>query len=377
MKLLKKFSPKYKETILSSDSSIKDALTLLSKSGLMIVCVVHNKSKNLLGIITDSDIRRALLNGATLENPVESWINTNPVTAHVSLSAEELTSISRNVGKREIPLLNDQNEVDDIFVLGFSNIRISEDLLEEHNEAFNKTNTKPSINNYFFILAGGLGSRLKSVVNDRPKPLALIGGKPIIDILITQAAEQGFKNYYISTNYLAEQIEAYLGQEKFSSLNIKFIREDKKLGTAGSIGLINHKVNKSILVCNADILTKVHYNKIIEHHENSDADITCVVRPFQLVVPYGVVQINNNLINSVIEKPKYDFLVNAGIYVLSPNICKLIKKNEYLDMPNFIKQCLNDGKSVQPYLLHEYWVDVGQPEDYQRANSEFHLYFGS
>ncbi len=368
-----KFSPGYKKTILPEYSTLKEALEAISSSGLLIACIVSKNSGIFLGILTDSDIRKALLSGAALDSSIENWVNKKPVTAPENFSSEELTLLSHNVGKREIPLLNNSGEIVDIFLLGLYDVRLSEGSFQDPKIAAKKLDG--TISNYMFILAGGLGSRLRSVVNDRPKPLALIGGRPIIDTLMNNAYSQGFKNFYISTNYLAEQIETHFQHDKYSFFNIEFVKENKRLGTAGSIGLINHKIEKSILVCNADILTSVQYNKILESHEKNSADVTCVVRPFQLNVPYGVIEISDHKITAITEKPKYDFLVNAGIYVLSPDICKLIKKEEYLDMPDFIKYCMSIGKTIHPFLLHEYWIDVGRPEDYQRANNDFHLYF--
>jgi NDP-sugar pyrophosphorylase family protein len=296
------------------------------------------------------------------------------VTAFEDFSEDELNQLSHTLGKREIPLLNNIGELVDIFILGIHDERVPQ---SSENLIYSKSNLKnvKTLPNYLFILAGGLGARLRPAVNDRPKPMALIGGKPIIETIINQASLEGINNFYVSTNYLAEQIESHLNKEQFSFLNIEIVRENKRLGTAGSIGMINHKIDKPILVCNADILTNVRYSKILESHNKNNADITCVIRPFQFAVPYGVVRIENNCINSIIEKPKYDFLVNAGIYVLSAEVCKLIKKDEYLDMPDFIRYCLQIGKKINPFLLHEYWIDIGYPEDYQKANNEFHLYF--
>lgn len=373
MKILEKFSKTYQRSMLTEDATLKDILTALSKSGLLIICIVSCDGK-LLGVVTDSDVRRALLSGGSLDDLAIQWMNNTPVTAQADLSAEELTNIARNVGKREIPLLNAEGELTDIFILGLSDIRLSQEIF---NEKFTHSKKTQSIPNPIFILAGGLGTRLRSVVDDRPKSMALVGGIPLIEILVKQLSSQSFKNFFVSTNYLAEQVESHLKQDKFSELQINFLRENKRLGTAGAIGFIAKNIEHSILVCNADVLTNVNYNRIVEYHEIHNADITCVVRPFQFTVPYGVVNIDKNHVKSIEEKPKYDLLVNAGIYVLNQNVCKKIKENEYLDMPDLIKTCIHDKMNVIPFLLHEYWIDVGRPEDYLRANNEFHLYFGN
>ncbi|MBX9840036.1 nucleotidyltransferase family protein [Silvanigrella sp.] len=367
---MNKFSPTYKQAILSENSTLKECLKLITKSGLLIACISSFQNERFLGILTDSDIRRALLNGASLDDSIEKWINRNPVTANVNSASDELFELSHRVGKREIPLLDDQGFLVDIFILGLNDIRTSQ-IKQKYVEIKNQ------VSNYMFILAGGLGTRLRSIVNDRPKPLAIVGGKPIIETLLNQASSQGIKNFYISTNYLAEQIEEFLSSERFSELNIEFVKEKQPLGTAGSIGFIKNKIKESIIVCNADILTNVQYLKIIEEHEKQNADITCAVRPYQYTVPYGVIDVMDKKISSINEKPKFNFLVNTGIYVLKPKIIELIENDQYLNMTDFITKCNTRGKKIIPYLIHEYWIDVGLPEEYLKANDEYHLHFES
>jgi dTDP-glucose pyrophosphorylase len=366
-----KFSSKWEKCFVNKSLTLKEALIHITESGTLIACVVDDFSKKLIGILTDSDIRKALLNGASLDEKIFNHLNLNPLIASEEMTALELSDLAHRTSKREIPLVNKNNEVVDIFVLGVHDQKFYD---SQGNDIY--TNYK-KIDNYMFILAGGLGSRLQTVVNDRPKSLALIGGKPIIETIIKNAEKQGFQNFFISTNYLAQQVENFLSQARFSHLNIEFIRENIQLGTAGSIGIVKDKINNPILVCNSDILTLVNFHKIISNHNESKADITCVVRPYQLTVPYGVVEVRNSLIYNINEKPKLDFVVNAGIYVLSSEICKHIDPSKYLDMPNFISKMMKIKKNILPYMLYEYWIDVGKPEDYYKANDEYHLYFGN
>ncbi len=360
-----KYTPQWQNSIVNPNASLRDVLKQISESGTLITCVTEKNSNMILGIITDSDVRKALLRGASLDECILNHINRNPMTANDKMPKNELIELAYRTSKREIPLVNDNNEFQDIFVLG-----VHDQILPE-----NEIQSSTHIKNYMFILAGGLGTRLKSVVNDRPKSLAIIGGKPILEIIIQFAERQGFRNFYISINYLAEQIETFLAQEKFSHLNINFIRESQKLGTAGSIGLVKAKIEDPIIVCNSDVLTHVDYQKVINYHIKNNADITCLVRPYQTQVPYGVANIQNNQIISIKEKPTLDFIVNAGMYVLSPKICEYINSEKYLDMPNFISEMIAIGNKVIPFMIFEYWIDVGAPEDYHKANNEYHLYF--
>lgn len=362
-----KYSSKWQKCIVNIDSdiSLRNILNHISASGSLIACITKEKSNKLFGIITDSDVRKALLNGASLDESISNYINVNPLTANQNSSTQELIELAYRTSKREIPLVNEENEIQDIFVLG-----VHDHILPDNNILSNN-----KINNFMFILAGGLGSRLKSVVNDRPKSLALIGGKPIIETIIQSAERQGFSNFFISTNYLAEQIETFLSQKKFSHLNLNIVKENLKLGTAGSIGLIKSKIKEPILVCNSDVLTLVDLQKVISYHTEHFADVTCVVKPLQTTIPYGVASIQNGQIVSIKEKPIYDFIVNTGMYVLSPEICKLIDSDNYLDMPNFISEMISKGKKVIPFMNFEYWIDIGVPEDYYKANNDYHLYF--
>jgi dTDP-glucose pyrophosphorylase len=367
-----KFSPNFEKSIIYEYITLRSALEMISKSGLLMVCLVSKETRKFLGIITDSDLRTSLLSGLLLDESIQECINFNPVTASDDMSSEELNDLAHRVGKREIPLLNANGEITDIFVLGLRDVRLSDEVFIQ-----NESNLELQlIDNPMFILAGGLGNRLRSVVNDRPKPLALVGGKPLIETLIDSAISCGFYNFFISINYLAEQIEEYFQANKYPTIRIELIKEKKRLGTAGSLSLIKkNKITIPLVICNADVLTKVQFHKIIRYHIANNSDVTCVVRPYQYVVPYGVAKISGNQIESIEEKPKYDFLVNAGIYVVNPDIINLIHENEFIDMPDLITNCIALGKKISPYLLHEYWIDVGKPEDYKKANEEYHLHF--
>lgn len=375
---VEKFTPLFETVIIKKELTLQEALQNLKNSGLLILCFVAPGTNKFLGIMTDSDIRTAFLSGATLQEKTSKWINKNPVTASEILSTTELTELCHRVGKREIPILNYHGEIVDIFVLGLFDKKISihneEKQILEKNFSASKHKQLP---NFMFIQAGGLGSRLRSIVNDKPKPLAVVGGKPIIDTLIHCASDYGINNFYVSINYLGEQIESFLSSERFHKFNINFIKESKFLGTAGSIGHIAKKLTDPLIICNADILSKIQFHKIIEHHYKNNADITVVLRPYEVKIPYGVVEVLNNRLYSVNEKPQLDFMVSAGIYVISPAMCHEIKENEYLDMPDFISRQIANGKAVVPYYSYEYCIDIGKPDDYYKANEDYQFHFMS
>jgi NDP-sugar pyrophosphorylase family protein len=226
-------------------------------------------------------------------------------------------------------------------------------------------------------MAGGKGTRLRSVVNDRPKPLALVGNKPIIQTIIENAISSGIRKFYVSVNYKADHIESHLKSDLYSGVSIECIHETSFLGTAGGLGYLGEKWSESMVVSNGDVLTNIAIDRVLDYHEASGADATCVVRPYHVQVPFGVVDFGPNGITGIREKPTHKHVVNTGIYVLSPNLRKLIPIGEFLDMPTLLQKCLDKGLKVVPYLMHEYWRDVGRPEEYALANEEYYNIFGN
>lgn len=363
-----KFSLNWKSATIHEKDTLRAALAAISHSGRLMACLL-SPSGELTGILTDSDIRKAMLNGASLDDSVLKWANKNPITALENTSVDGLLEISKTYFAREIPLVDENNRLTDIFMVSIAERRVLED------DQTLEIAVKPPIDAEMFILAGGLGTRLRPVVADRPKPLALVGNRSLIEILMTRAYAHGVRKFHISVNYMADHVERHLQQEHFSKMQVDFIRENKRLGTAGSLWYLSKQTQSPLLVCNADILTTTPYDKLVVFHEQEKAHITCVVRPYRVSIPFGVVDICGGRIAAVNEKPEFEHFVNAGIYVLSPEALSLIKKNEYLDMPTLIQTALLKDMRVVPFFLHEYWLDVGRPEDYAQANEEFNSNF--
>lgn len=362
----KNYSQNWRSSIVQTRSSIRDALEAISVSGALMACALDADGR-LVGIITDSDVRRHLLKGGHLQDHVELALNSNPVVGLAEMTSAELTALCEEQDVREIPVCERNGRLVDIFVFGHFHASNA-----EANENSNPGLVVPSS---IFISAGGKGTRLRSVVADRPKPLALVGNTPMLETVIMQAHRQGFCNYYISVNYMAEMIEEHLSQRKFAHLNINIVKENEPLGTAGAIGLIANDVREPLLVTNADVLTTVPYRQVLRSHAKSNAWLTCVVRPHEYTVPFGVVDIKEDLISGIHEKPTHRWMANSGIYVLSPEACREIKYNQRLDMPELMNIGIKAGKKINPFILHEYWVDVGRPADFHKANEEFTEYF--
>jgi len=234
---------------------------------------------------------------------------------------------------------------------------------------------KPVYNNPVFIMAGGFGTRLHPLTKDTPKPLLKVGNKPILDTIIEQFVSHGFNNFYISTHFMSEKIKDNFVNKNLGDISVEFIHENEPLGTAGSLGLLPKNISKlPIIMINGDLLTKVNFSHLLDFHEDNKAQVTMCVREYDFQVPYGVVTINDHKIKEINEKPIHRFFVNAGIYVLNHNIVEKIDGNTYLDMTDFLESEL-DSEKVHAFPIHEYWLDIGQIDEYKKANEDIYTKF--
>lgn len=361
------YHPRWASCTFKPGGDIRAAMAAISASGSFMSCLV-NEDGVLKGIVTDSDIRRAILGGARPEDPVASIVNTNPVIAHYREDTATLRRLAKRHEVREIPLIDDDHKLRDLFVTLTFDTRSKRLVRDVDQEA---------LPNSMLILAGGLGMRLRSVVSDRPKPLAEVGGRPILETVISKAAACGIKHFYIAVNYMAEKIEQHLDAGGYEGVEFTILRENTRLGTAGAIGLIDAaKLEHPLLVGNADVLTNVPLEQLIAHHQMESADMTCAVRPHLVKVPFGVMEIEGDTIQAIREKPEYSYFVNAGLYVLEPAVCRRVPGDRFMDMPDLMDEVIRDRGRICPFLVHEYWEDIGEPAALQRANEQFVDVFG-
>ena len=228
--------------------------------------------------------------------------------------------------------------------------------------------------NCVVIMAGGLGSRLAELTKDRPKPLLDVGTKPMLETIIGRFVSQGFDRIFISVNYRAEMIEARFGNGSELGARIEYIHEDKQLGTAGALSLLP-SLDAPIIVVNGDVLTTVDFRKLLGFHTDSRKLATMAVSYHDVQVPFGVVDVQEQQVTGIVEKPVYRYFVNAGIYVLDPQCLQYLPIAEFADMTTLFERMLADGNRVASYPLHEYWQDVGRMDDYLKANREFQSIF--
>ena len=224
-------------------------------------------------------------------------------------------------------------------------------------------------------MAGGLGTRLRPLTQDTPKPLLKVGNKPILETIIENFAKYGFVNITISVNYKADMIKEYFGDGSALGVNIDYIEESKRLGTAGALSLIKERPQEPFFVMNADLLTNVNFEHLLDFHLLERSVATMCVREYDYQVPYGVIETDGSLITSIKEKPLHKFFVNAGIYTLSPQVFEYIPKDEFYDMPTLFEDIIaNNLKSVS-FPIHEYWLDIGRMEEFEQAQNEYNEVF--
>ena len=340
----------WKDLLIPPTTSILKVIEAID-AGAMQIALVVDPQRRLLGTVTDGDIRRGILKGIGLGEAVLRVMKEKPITAGPSENREELLAIMKQRQVRQIPLLDENG-----CVMG---IELLENLVQ-----------CPGRQNWAFLVVGGLGSRLRPLTEECPKPLLKVGNKPLLEIIIQNIVEYGFRKFYMAVNYKDEMIRDYFGDGSKWGVEIRYIREETRLGTAGALSLLPEKPTDPLIVMNGDLLTKVNFHHLLDFHEELNADATMGVREYDLEIPFGIVQIENHQILNIDEKPMQSFFVNAGIYVLDPKVLDLIPKNSFYDMPDLFNKLLQKKYKTAAFPIREYWLDIGRMEDLVKANGE-------
>ena len=345
----------HEEITVNKNQTIKEALQIIDK-GAIKIAIVLDETQKVIGTLTDGDIRRGLLNGLTLDSTIDNLYFKTPTLANINDSRESI--IQKAITKRlyQIPIVDDNGRLVDI-----------EDLA-----TLLKVTTK---RNRVILMAGGLGTRLRPLTEDIPKPLLKVGNKPILETIIENFAKYGFVNITISVNYKADMIKEYFGDGSTLGVNIDYIQETKRLGTAGALSLIANRPQEPFFVMNADLLTNVNFSHLLDFHSFENSVATMCVREYDYQVPYGVIETNGSDITSIKEKPIQSFFVNAGIYTLSPQVFEYIPKNEFYDMPTLFEDMIQKKLKTISFPVHEYWMDIGRMADFEQAQVEYNEMF--
>ena len=340
-----------KKYLIDSNQTIRYAMKKLEeiikdeKESLYVI-----EDKKIIGTLSSSDVRRSLIYGNITNNDqVVKIINKNfhYLKKGKKYTKEELIKLKRF---KVLPLLDDN-----MHFIEFKNI---EEMLAKQNRVV--------------LMAGGLGSRLKDLTKDTPKPMLKIAGKPILEIIIEQFKKYYFNKFYISVDYKAEQIIDYFGNGDKFGANIKYLQENKKLGTAGCLSLIEEEIKEPIFLVNGDILTNINFEDMLNFHNKNNFDLTIAAATYSHTIPYGMIISNyKNELIKIEEKPTKEFLISGGVYIINPSILKEIPKDEYYDITDLFNKLLDQNQKIGVYKIDDYWIDIGHPQDFYQALYEY------
>ena len=346
----------WENVILGPKATIREAMETIGRESLRIALITSDENYKLLGVVTDGDIRRGLLKKFALEDPVTKIMKKTPIVVGEKTPKKTIQDLLVHYDIQHLPVVNEKGEVCGIETLS----------------GFFKKSKK---SNWVFLLAGGLGTRLRPLTDNCPKPLLNVGDRPILENIIESFANKGFYRFYISVNYKAQMVMDYFQKGEKWGVEIEYVKESKPLGTAGALGLIPKKMKGPIIIMNGDLLTKVDFTQLLDFHQQGGGMATVCMREFEFQVPYGVIQTKDQMLTDICEKPQYKFFVNAGIYVLDPAALELIETNEYLDMTGLIERLKAKNHKIAVFPIHEYWLDIGRMDDLQKAQMEVFKFF--
>lgn len=336
---------------LTTSADVSEAISVIEIGHIQIALVIDD-DRRLIGTITDGDVRRALLRGESLDTPVEKIMFRNFRVLSANATEEEALALMRRETLHQIPALDEQGRVVRLFLL--------EELI--------KPKKRP---NPVIIIAGGEGKRLRPLTQDCPKPMLRVGGKPLLEIILERCIDAGFQHFYLSVNYLKEQIKDHFDDGAGWNVRIDYLEETQPLGTGGALSLLPQKPTEPLLVLNGDVLSRVDYGRLLRFHDEHQAAVTMCVREHTTQIPYGVVRMDDLHVLTLEEKPVLSHYVNAGIYLLEPVLLDLVPQDCFFDMPTLLEKAMEHQHRVRAFPIHEYWLDVGHPETLERAHGEW------
>ena len=337
----------WQSTLLSVDSSIQQAIEILNQVALKIV-LVTDSSGRLNGTVSDGDIRRGLLQGFNLHSQVSQILNPQPLVAQVGSHRDTIASLMRTNRIQQIPIVNKDRQVVGLHTW----------------ESLDLEGKRP---NLFVIMAGGEGKRLYPHTEKCPKPMIRLQEKPILEHIITKAKKEGFSQFVIAIHHLGNVIEKYFGNGRDWAVDISYCREKSPMGTAGALRLIQGRTKEAMLVSNGDILADFKYSDLLDFRARSRAAATMEVRSHTWENPFGVIETDGIQIMHIHEKPTTRSIVNTGVYAVDPTVLRHIPKSKRMDMTAFFRLLKSKKLLTVAYPVHEFWLDVGNPYDLQKA----------
>jgi dTDP-glucose pyrophosphorylase len=345
----------WRKAIVGTEATVSEAIAAI-ESGSIQIALLLDSAGRLAGSVTDGDIRRGLLRGVPLNGRAADVMNRTPVSAPATLSREERLHLMRQKSIKQLPMLDGNGELVGVETL--------DELIEP-----------PHYANAVLIMAGGLGERLGVLTRDVPKPMLNVGGRPLLETIVRNVVQQGFRNIFISVNYKAETIQGHFGDGSAFGAAIQYIQETERLGTAGALGLFPTPPDLPVVVTNGDILTTINYGALLDFHNGTPAEATMAVREHKVHVPYGVVSTSEGYLQTIREKPTESWFVSAGIYVIGRSVFDHVERGARIDMPAVLERVVANKGRVAIYPIREYWLDIGRMEDFEQAHAEFHEVF--
>ncbi len=346
----------FSSLVVSEDSTIRNVISCIDRNGKGIAIVLDGDN-HLIATVTDGDIRRAILAGLDAELPVRELLNrrTNmapggPITALVGTPDTTLLHMMAETTVRHIPLVDEENRVVDLALLS--------ELVREYELPLRAV-----------VMAGGFGTRLRPLTEDLPKPMLPLGSRPLLELIVEQLREAGIKRLNVATHYKGDVISEHFKDGQDFGVDIRYVKENQPLGTVGALSLLEES-DEPLLVINGDILTRVDFRAMHSFHREHNADLTVAVRLYEMRVPYGVVDTDGVAVRGISEKPLLKQFINAGIYLLSPTVKRMIPNGQPYDIPDLIQLLLNEGRTVVSFPIREYWIDIGEAGQYDQAQSD-------
>lgn len=328
--------------------SIMECLRVIDSSAAGIAVAVDD-DETLIGTVSDGDIRRALLNGHSLNDTISPIINRNSYYVSEDIGRAEVLDIMQARKFNQVPIVDGKNR--------FIGLHLLHRLIGRMDRP-----------NWAVIMAGGKGTRLRPITETVPKPMLKVAGRPILERLILHLISFGITRIFLTVNYLAEQIMNYFENGKKFGCGIEYIREEKPLGTGGALSLLPQKSEHPIMVLNGDLITQFDAGAMLDAHTLKSAAATIAINSYSHTVPFGVVQPNeSNFVTDIIEKPTLAWQVNAGIYVIDPLLIEDIPPDSFFTMPELMAVTLKKNGKIAIFNIGDEWIDVGRPEELNRA----------
>lgn len=339
--------------MVSENSQVKEVMSAITMGSKQIALVMDGDT--FLGVVTDGDIRNAIVKGAKLEDPIREIYNTEPVVLQKEISNFHSIELMKKYSIRHLPVIDESKKLKKVLYL--------EDLVNP-----------PKRKNKVVLMAGGMGTRLFPFTENCPKPLLDVAGKPILEWIMTNMMTSGFTDFVISVNYKANMIKQYFGNGSRWGASISYVEESEKMGTAGSLSLMKEMPEEPMIVMNGDIISFTNFSAVVDEHIRNHADMTVCSQNYEYQVPYGVINIESDRVVAISEKPKHSVLISAGIYVISPSVLNLVRES-YMDMPELIHKLVESNKVVKTYLIQDPTFDVGDKNTYLDIQNKFSGFF--